>query len=43
MPLVLIVSLIVLAVMAIVAVTAYLIDESAERHERTSDSRDRHA
>ena len=43
MQLVLIVSLIVLAVMAIVGVTAYLIDESAERHERTSDSRDRRA
>ena len=43
MPLTVTVGLIVLAVMAIVAMTAHLIDESAERHERTSDSRDRRA
>ena len=43
MPLVVTVSLIVLAVMVLIGVTAYLIDESTERHERAPGNRDRHA
>jgi hypothetical protein len=41
MPLPLTVGIFVLAVMIIVGVTAYLIDESTERHERTGSDRDR--
>ena len=43
MPLVVTVSLIAIVVMALVGVTAYLIDESTERHERALGNRDRHA
>jgi len=42
MPLPVTVGLFVLAVIVIVGVTAYLIDESTERHERTPGDHDRH-
>ena len=41
MPLTVTVGFCVLVVMVIVGVTAYLVDESTERHERGLDDRDR--
>lgn len=43
MPLPVTVGLCVFLVIVIVGVTAYLIDESTERHEHTTDDRDRRA